>query len=113
MMKRLRLSFTDPIMGQQIQKITLLRNEIDAIDNNIIALLGKRMEYVREIGVWKRDQNISLLQLERWKHILFTRMRKSKEMNLSREFVRAIFEQIHEEALRIQEEIKAPTTKDR
>lgn len=112
MMKRLRLSFADPLIGQQMQKITLLRNEIDAIDSNIIALLGKRMEYVREIGAWKRDQNISLLQLQRWKQILVTRLRKSKEMHLSAQFVRSVFEQIHEEALRLQEEIKAPTAKD-
>jgi chorismate mutase len=108
MIKKLQLSFADPLIGHQLQKISLLRNEIDVIDDNLISLLGKRMEYVKEIGVWKRDQNISLLQLERWKKILFTRLRKSEEIHLSRQFMRAIFELIHEEALRVQEEIKAP-----
>ena len=109
--KKLRLSFADPLIGHQVQKISLLRNEIDVIDDNIIALLGKRMEFVKEIGVWKRDQNISLLQLERWKKILFTRLRKSEEKHLSRKFMRAVFELIHEEALRVQEVIKTPASK--
>jgi chorismate mutase len=106
MIKKLRLSFTEASQEQDSQKIELLRTEIDAIDNNLIALLGKRMEFVREIGFWKRDHNVPILQLSRWKQILSTRLHESGQKHLSKHFIRDIFEHIHEEALRIQEEIK-------
>ncbi|MBN1131128.1 MAG: bifunctional 3-deoxy-7-phosphoheptulonate synthase/chorismate mutase type II [Chitinispirillaceae bacterium] len=106
LMKRLRWSFADIEDKQDQQKIALLRSEIDAIDNNLIGLLGKRMEFVRDIGAWKRDHNVSLLQLERWRQVLSTRLQKSGKKSLSKKFIRDIFEQIHEEALRIQERIK-------
>lgn len=106
LMKKLQCSFTHTARKSDMQKIDLLRSEIDTIDNNLIALLGKRMEYVREIGVWKRDHNMALLQLGRWKQVLYTRLQKSESKHLSKDFIHNIFEHIHEEALRIQQEIK-------
>jgi chorismate mutase len=87
--------------------LELLRNEIDVIDSNLIALLAKRMEFVKDIGMLKRDNNMPVLQLGRWKHVLSTRLQNSGQKHLSKNFIREIFEQIHEEALRIQEEIKS------
>ncbi|MBN2035618.1 MAG: chorismate mutase [Chitinispirillaceae bacterium] len=106
LMKKLERSFSLAARRPDMQKLELLRTEIDAIDSNLIALLGKRMEFVREIGVWKRDHNVALLQLGRWKQILATRLRNSESSHLSKQFVHDIFEHIHEEALRIQETIK-------
>ncbi len=82
--------------------IKLLRKEIDAIDHDVIALLAKRMECVKRIGIWKRNHNISLFQPERWEHILQDRTRSGVRRHLSESFVRDLFEHIHEEALNIQ-----------
>ena len=87
--------------------IKLLREEIDAIDSDMIALLAKRMECVRRIGTWKRNHDISLFQPERWEDILRGRMRASAGRHLSQSFVRNLFEHIHEEALNIQGRIPA------
>jgi chorismate mutase len=105
MMKRLLLPTVEAAGKQYLQKIDLIRNEIDVIDNNLIALIAKRMEFVREIGIMKRDNNLPLLQLGRWKQILYTRLKKSGQKHLSRSFIREIFEEIHQESLRIQETI--------
>ncbi len=93
------------------EEIKFLRKEIDAIDNDMITLLAKRMECVRHIGTWKRAHNVSLFQPERWEHILRDRVRSSARHHLSESFVRDLFEHIHEEALNIQGRI--PTDKSK
>src|SRR5208283_2687377 len=85
--------------------VQVLRKEIDAIDDDLIALLARRMECVEQIGIWKRDHNVSLFQLERWEHVLRDRLQSSVRRHLSASFVRDLFEHIHEEALSIQEKI--------
>jgi chorismate mutase len=85
--------------------LQVLRKEIDAIDDDLIALLARRMECVEQIGIWKRDRNVSLFQLERWEHVLRDRVESSVQRHLSPNFVRDLFEHIHEEALSIQERI--------
>jgi chorismate mutase len=106
MMKKLRRPSAGAGEKRHLQKLGLLRNEIDVIDSNLIALLAKRMEFVRDIGILKRDKNLPVLQLGRWKQILSTRLRQSGQKHLSKKFIQEIFEEIHQEALRIQEEIK-------
>ncbi|MGA3318224.1 MAG: bifunctional 3-deoxy-7-phosphoheptulonate synthase/chorismate mutase type II [Candidatus Korobacteraceae bacterium] len=91
------------------EEIKLLRKEIDAIDNDLITLLAKRMECVRRIGTWKRAHNVSLFQPERWEHILQDRVRSSVRNHLAESFARDLFEHIHEEALIVQGRI--PTDK--
>jgi chorismate mutase len=91
------------------EAIKILRKEIDAIDTSLIALLANRMECVRRIGTWKRNQDISLFQPERWEHILRNRTQSGVRRQLSESFVRSLFEHIHEEALNIQGRI--PTGK--
>ena len=84
------------------EEIKLVRKQIDAIDNDMITLLAKRMECVRHIGKWKRAHNVSLFQPERWEHIIQDRVRSSVKNLLSESFARDLFEHIHEEALIIQ-----------
>ena len=85
--------------------VQVLRKEIDAIDDDLIALLARRMECVEQIGLWKRDHNVSLFQLERWEQVLHDRVQSSVQRHLSESFVRDLFEHIHEEALSLQEKI--------
>ncbi len=85
--------------------VRAIRREIDAIDDEVIALLARRMDCARQIGRWKRNHNVSLLQLERWEHVLHDRVQRSARRHLSASFVRELFEHIHEEALTVQEQI--------
>ncbi len=85
--------------------VQVLRKEIDAIDDDLIALLARRMDCVEQIGIWKRDHNVSLFQLERWGQVLHNRVQSSVRRHLSASFVRNLFEHIHEEALSVQEKI--------
>jgi chorismate mutase len=102
-----KLHYTSSSPTRLPEAIESLRKEIDAIDGDMIALLAKRMACVRRIGAWKRKQDISLFQPQRWEHILQDRIRSGVRRHLSDSFVRNLFEHIHEEALNIQGRVPA------
>jgi chorismate mutase len=85
-------------------RIKELRHEVDNLDEHLIKLLGKRMEIAEEMGRLKRKNNISILQPHRWKEILDSRRAAGDEYGLASEFVFQLFQIIHEEAIRRQEE---------
>lgn len=97
-----KLQYTSSSPTRLPETIRSLRKEIDAIDGDMITLLAKRMACVRRIGAWKRNQDISLFQPQRWEHILQDRIRAGVRRHLSESFVQNLFEHIHEEALNIQ-----------
>jgi chorismate mutase len=97
--------------GRLHSPIDHLRDIIDEIDDKIIDLFSKRMEISREIGRFKRRKSISILQPERWKEIVESRIKAGRRKNLSEEFVFRVYEYIHEESIRQQEEVKGGAAK--
>ena len=87
------------------EKINILRKEIDDIDNKLIELLSERMEVSDKIAQIKKESNLSVLQMNRWNKLLSDRMEYSKTKGLSEVFTKEIFELIHEESIRLQDEI--------
>ena len=82
-----------------------LRKQIDLTDENIIALLGKRMQFAEEIGRVKKDHAITILQTERYNHILDKALELSKTLGLSEDFIRSYFETVHWESIYHQDKI--------
>ena len=81
---------------QTTENLNVLRKQIDECDDNIIQELAKRMRVAREIGTYKKEHDITVLQTGRYNEILEKR---------GAEFVKVIFEAIHEESVRQQMEI--------
>ncbi len=87
------------------ENLSLLRHEIDRIDNDLVELLAKRMEVARDIGQYKKEHRMPILQAQRYDSILSARVKQGQQMDMSGEFMRAIFSAIHEESVRQQIEI--------
>jgi len=85
--------------------ITVLRKQIDDIDNQLMGLLSKRMRVCREIGRFKKDHNMTVLQATRYNEILSKRGAQGALSGMAPEFVAKVFENIHEESVRQQIEI--------
>ena len=85
--------------------ITQLRRQIDDFDNQLMDLLSKRMRVSREIGQYKKEHNMTVLQPARYNEILDKRGAQGSLCGMSSEFVAKVFEQIHEESVRQQLEI--------
>jgi chorismate mutase len=82
-----------------------LREHIDSVDSQILELLHQRMEIVEEIGQFKRENDITILQPERWNEIVATRLSHAKEKGLSDELVFDLIEVIHKASIRLQTDI--------
>ena len=92
----------DPIFNQKIEH---LRGDIDEIDDDILNLLGRRMDVANKIGQYKKDNNISILQSSRWSEILEAAVAKGKIKGLSEEFVNVIMMAIHQESINHQAKV--------
>lgn len=82
-----------------------LRKQIDEFDNSLMELLAKRMRVCREIGQYKKEHNMTILQTVRYNEILDKRGAQGSLCGMDSEFVKEIFEHIHEESVRQQMEI--------
>lgn len=87
------------------EDIVALRGQIDVIDNHLIELLAKRMEVCREIGNYKKEHSMAIVQTSRYNEILEKRGSQGAQMGVGAECVQQIFESIHEESVRQQVEI--------
>ena len=82
-----------------------LRGQIDECDNQLMDLLAKRMRVCREIGTYKKEHNMTIVQTNRYNEILEKRGAQASLCGMSPEFAAQIFEHIHEESVRQQLEI--------
>jgi chorismate mutase len=96
-----------PVSSHPVYKATLeeLRREIDRLDHELLQLLAARTRIVEQIGEYKRENNVTILQLERWKQILNDRIPSGACQGLEPEFVRQLYILIHNESLRLQNRI--------
>jgi chorismate mutase len=86
-------------------KLENLRRQIDRIDKELIEVLGKRMNIVHEMGEYKRDHNITILQIERWRDIINSRLKTAEKLGLNRDFLLSLLQLVHNESIRMQTEI--------
>ena len=85
--------------------ITMLRKQIDDLDNQLMDLLAKRMRVCREIGQYKKEHNMTVLHTARYNEILEKRGAQGALCGMGAKFVKKIFEEVHEESVRQQIEI--------
>ena len=87
------------------EDIQILRKQIDELDNDLMSLLAKRMRVCREIGQYKKEHNMTVLQANRYNEILEKRGAQGALCGMSADFIAQILEGIHEESVRQQLEI--------
>ncbi|MBC8003979.1 MAG: bifunctional 3-deoxy-7-phosphoheptulonate synthase/chorismate mutase type II, partial [Verrucomicrobia bacterium] len=86
-------------------QLELLRNRIDAIDTELLETLSSRMEIVKQIGEYKKANNVTALQIGRFAELMDKRVRLGEKLNLDPHFVQQIFQHIHEDSVRMQTDI--------
>ena len=91
--------------SQSTENLSILRQQIDRLDNELIEILGKRMEVSRDIGQFKKEHRMQILQTSRYDDILSTRVKLAQQMGMSGEFMRTVYSAIHEESVRQQIEV--------
>lgn len=79
------------------------REKIDEIDAQIIDLLSQRFEVVKKVWEYKKLHNLPPLQPERWGQVLSSKKQLAKQYGINPDFVENIWNEIHAEALKIEE----------
>ena len=87
------------------ESLNLLRQQIDAIDNELLETLNKRMRVSREIGQYKKEHGMPVFQVDRHDDIMKSRVKSAVEMGMAEEFMRTVLSAIHEESVRLQLEV--------
>lgn len=102
-----RLTLRKPeVQGHDLKdKLAELRTHIDKIDDVVFQKMAERMQIVEKIGNYKKENGITILQVNRWDEILNKRVSYAKALNLSTEFAEKLLELIHSESIRKQTEI--------
>lgn len=86
-------------------KLEQLRTEIDKLDGELLNLLARRMEVVDEIGEYKKEHNMTILQLKRWQHIIDDRLAIGSFSGLDKKFLIQLLELVHEASIQRQTDI--------
>jgi len=102
-----RLSLREPESDNEafVDKLAELRRKIDAIDDILIQKLGERMAIVEKIGLYKRDNKVTILQVNRWDEILQKGSAFARAVKLDLGFTEKFLELVHGESIRKQTEI--------
>ena len=85
--------------------LDVLRNRIDAIDSELLEILASRVGIVKQIGQYKKENNVTALQINRWTQLMENRVKLGKKLDLNDTFVKILFQLIHEDSVRMQTEI--------
>ena len=82
-----------------------LRSEIDDIDADLLQLLARRMEVSAQIGEYKKRNNVTVVQMDRWKRVLADLICAGQDLGLSPILINKVFEAIHQASIERQSRI--------
>jgi chorismate mutase len=88
-----------------ITALSTLREQINQVDDELLTLLGQRMKLSDKIGEYKRDNDITILQTNRWNEILERAFQKGEQLGLTKEFITKYFDAVHLESIHHQNRI--------
>jgi chorismate mutase len=91
--------------GISLEAIEDLRFKIDECDDKLMNILEKRMNLIKAIGIYKKENNMTILQPGRWDEVLGKSIEKGIQKNLNEKFVSNIFKTIHQESINKQTKI--------
>ncbi len=92
----------DPAFKNQL---SIFRQMIDEIDEDIIHLIAKRLDIVKQIAYYKKENNVTAFQLSRWKDIMQSRMNLAKELQINESFIHQFLRLLHEESINTQNKV--------
>lgn len=88
-----------------VTALAKLREQINHLDDELMTILSQRMKVADKIGEYKKDNNITILQTNRWNEILEKAFVKGDKLGLSKEFITKYFDAIHLESINRQNKI--------
>ena len=82
-----------------------LRQQINHLDDELMQIVSQRMKIAEKIGEYKKNNNITILQTNRWNEILHRAIQAGETLGLSKEFITKYFDAMHMESINHQNKI--------
>ena len=93
-------------IGAEIaDQMQVTREKIGVLDDRLFDILSARMLLSEEVGQFKKENNITILQPEHWAKSIQQRLNTSSDLKLSEGFIRQVMDAIHQESIRHQTNI--------
>lgn len=102
-LKTRKVDVDNPIFQSQLE---LIREQIDDVDRELLEILSRRMSLVEKAGEYKKLNNVTVFQRERWKKVFETRPEWAQALRLNPDFAKDLFQLIHTESIKKQTEVK-------
>jgi chorismate mutase len=97
---------TETIDSEELHAVMeKMRQQINQLDDELLQLIGQRMKVADKIGEYKKDNNITILQTNRWNAILERAYQRGDKLGLSKEFITKYFDAVHMESINHQNKI--------
>lgn len=87
---------------EEQEQLSKYRQQIDRYDEILMDIISDRMEVVKQIGQFKKENNITILQENRWKEIMEKNRKIAEQRGFTDTFVDRLFKAIHQESINIQ-----------
>lgn len=101
----------EELSEEELSYIVVMREKIAGLDDRIFSLLSERMKMAEEVGLYKRENDITILQQEHWRNVIANRLEQAENLHLTNQFVRSIMDAIHQESIRHQTKVMNPSLK--
>ena len=99
------LDFRSDTGGATHERLATLRSEIDVIDEGLVELLVRRMGVSEQIGLYKKDNGLTILQNARWKQILRQNAQLAEGQGLDPQFIEDVYKAIHQASIAAQRKV--------
>jgi chorismate mutase len=99
-----QLEFRDATISDRAytDHLGIIREQIDQADREILEAIATRMNLVEKIGEFKKENNVAIFQISRWKEIFKTRPKWAKALNLDADFIKELYRFIHQQSVKKQ-----------
>ncbi len=91
--------------SEQGSPMEAYREVIDQIDDELMQLLAKRMQFAAKIGEYKKENNMTILRAGRWNEVFERGLDLGRKLGLSPEFLKDFLEAMHMESINHQNRV--------
>lgn len=105
LLDQLHLRNLDFTQENIIQQLEIIREQIDEADRQVLESIRQRLQLVEKIGEFKKDNNVAIFQLSRWKEIFRSRQEWAQQLQLDDEFIVDLLRLLHQQSVKKQTEI--------
>jgi chorismate mutase len=86
-----------------VSELEKFRQKVDLLDTQIIELLADRFNVIKQVGEYKKENNLAVFQPDRWHEVTESRVQAGMKKNMTEKFMKNLLFAIHEESVKLQE----------